>query len=150
MNVTLKKSVSGFTFIEILIAVVLLGIAIAAIVGSNSAFTQQTAQAGQLSTAEFLIEQIRELTALMPVNDPNQPNNISNFVAGSPFNPPIDSQKRPLANFSAYSQVVTMNYVTATNFQQTAVGITDFVGITVKILYKGSEISQTKWIRCVQ
>jgi prepilin-type N-terminal cleavage/methylation domain-containing protein len=140
---------NGFTLIEILIAVVLLGIAIAAIVGSNAAFTQQTAQAGQLSTAEFLIEQIRELTALLP-SDPNQSNNIYSFD-GDVFNPPIDSQQRPLTNFSAYSQTVTVDYVSATNFQQTvADNGSDFVRITVKILYNGSEISQARWIRCVQ
>jgi Tfp pilus assembly protein PilV len=132
-----------------LIAVVLLGIAIAAIVGSNAAFTRQTAQAGELSTAEFLIEQIRELTALMPVNDPNQPSNSIYSFDDDVFNPPIDSQQRPLTNFSAYSQAITVNYVSATNFQQTvADNGSDFVRITVKILYNGSEISQANWIRC--
>lgn len=133
-----------------MLAVVLLGIAIAAIVGSNAAFTQQTAQAGELSTAEFLIEQIRELTALMPVKDPNQAN-ICNSFDNKTFHPPIDSQQRPLANFSAYSQAVTVDYVSATNFQlAVADNTSDFVRITVKILYNGSEISQAKWIRCVQ
>ncbi|MFA6185781.1 MAG: type II secretion system protein [Phycisphaerae bacterium] len=140
---------NGFTLIEILVAVVLLGIAIAAIVGSNAAFSLQTSQAGELSTAEFLIEQIRELTALMPVNDPNQVS-IYGFD-GDTFNPPIDGQRRPLANFSAYSQVVTVDYVNATNFQQiVADNSSDFVRITVKILYNGSEISQAKWIRCIE
>jgi Tfp pilus assembly protein PilV len=132
-----------------LIAVVLLGIAIAAIVGSNAAFTQQTAQAGELSTAEFLIEQIRERTALMPVNDSNQPNNSIYSFDGDVFNPPKDGQGNPLTNFSAYSQVITVNYVSATNFQQAvADNGSDFVRITVKILYNGSEISQANWIRC--
>ena len=149
MSFALKKYGSGFTLIEILVAIVLLGIGIAAIVGSNAAFTQQSAQAGQLSTAEFLIEQIRELTALIPANDPNQASIYS--FDGDTFNPPIDSQQRPLANFSAYSQVVTVDYVSATNFQQiVADNSSDFVGITVKILYNGSEISQAKWIRCVE
>ena len=149
MSFALKNNVGGFTLIEILVAVVLLGIAIAAIVGSNAAFTQQTAQAGELSTAEFLIEQIRELTALMPVSDPNQANIYS--FDGDTFNPPIDSQQRQLVNFSAYSQVVTVDYVSPTNFQQTvADNSSDFVRITVKILYNGSEISQAKWIRCIE
>jgi hypothetical protein len=118
-------------------------------VGSNAAFTQQTAQAGELSTAEFLIEQIRERTALMPVNDPNQPNNSIYSFDGDVFNPPKDGQGNPLTNFAAYSQVVTVDYVSATNFQQTvADNSSDFVRITVKILYNGSVISQTNWIRC--
>jgi len=149
MSFTLKNNAGGFTLIEILVAIVLLGIGIAAIVGSNAAFTQQTSQAGELSTAEFLIEQIRELTALMAVNDPNQAN-ICSFD-GDTFNPPIDSQQRPLANFSAYSQAVTVDYVSATNFQLAVTdNSSDFVRVTVRILYNNSEISQAKWIRCVE
>ncbi len=46
---------------------------------------------------------------------------------------------------------IEVDYVSATNFQQiVADNSSDFAGITVKILYNGSEISQAKWIRSVQ
>jgi type II secretory pathway pseudopilin PulG len=137
------KLVWGFTLVEILIVVVLLGLAMVAIVASNAAFTQATVQAAQLSTAEFLIEQIRELTALLPYND------IDDFD-GAVFNPPIDSQRRQLTDFSDYSQAVTVENVSANNFQQVVADhSSDFVRVTVKIFYNNSEIMNTSWIRSV-
>ncbi len=152
----------GFTLIEILIVVVLLGMAMTAIVASNVAFTQATAQAAQLSTAEFLIEQIRELTTLLPMRDPNTgagfgPEAGETGVAlyddvddfnGMVFNPVIDCQRRQLAGFSGYSQAVTVESVSANNFQQpVADPNSPFVRVTVRILYQNNEITKASWIR---
>ncbi|MDD5135001.1 MAG: type II secretion system protein, partial [Phycisphaerae bacterium] len=103
---------NGFTLVEVLIAVMLLGIAIAAIVGSNSAFTQATAQAGQLSTAEFLSEQIRELTAMVSDIDGLE------ALDGAVYDPVIDSRGRELTGFDGYSQMVTVENVSVNNFEQ--------------------------------
>jgi len=54
----------------VLIAVVLVGLAITALLVANSSFTIANGAGTDLSTAEFLIEQIRELTAMLPVIDP--------------------------------------------------------------------------------
>jgi len=129
----------GFTLIEILIVVVLLGIAMTAIVASNIAFTQATAQAAQLSTAEFLIEQIRELTALLLYND------VDDFN-GAVFNPPIDCQQRQLTDFSDYSQAVTVENLSA-NLQPGPDPNSPFVRVTVRILYQNNEITKASWIR---
>lgn len=129
----------GFTLIEILIVVVLLGMAMAAIVASNVAFTQATAQAAQLSTAEFLIEQIRELTALLLYND------VDDFN-GAVFNPPIDCQQRQLTDFSDYSQAVTVENLSA-NLQPGPDPNSPFVRVTVRILYQNNEITKASWIR---
>ena len=118
----------------------LLGIAIAAIVGSNSAFTQATAQAGQLSTAEFLAEQIRELTAMI--------SDLSGLEAldGAVYDPVIDSQSRQLTGFTGYSQTITVENVSVNNFEQADPG-SDFVRITVRVLYNNSEITKISWVR---
>jgi len=129
----------GFTLIEILIVVVLLGMAMAAIVASNVAFTQATAQAAQLSTAEFLIEQIRELTALLLYDD------VDGFN-GEVFNPPIDCQQRQLTDFSDYSQAVTVENLSA-NLQPGPDPNSPFVRVTVRILYQNNEITKASWIR---
>lgn len=130
----------GFTLVEILAAVMLLGLAIAAIVASNIAYTQATAQAVQLSTAESLIEQIRELMALPLYSDVNGFN-------GTVFNPPIDCQQRQLTDFSDYSQAVTVENLSA-NLQPVGPGPNSpFVRVTVRILYKNGEITRMSWIR---
>ena len=61
---------SGFSLIEVLFAIILVGIAIAAMVAANISFTKASAAGTDLSTAEFLIEQIKELTTLLLVIDP--------------------------------------------------------------------------------
>ncbi|MGB8226792.1 MAG: type II secretion system protein [Sedimentisphaerales bacterium] len=152
----------GFTLIEILAAVMLLGLAIATIVASNIAYTQATAQAVQLSTAEFLVEQIRELTVQLPMRDPNSGtavfgpeeagvalyDDVDDFD-GASFKPPIDCQRKPLTDFSDYRQAVTVENVSDSNFLQTVPDYPsrDFVRVTVRILYKNSEITRMSWIR---
>ena len=154
---------NGFTLVEILVAVVLLALAITAIVASNAAYTQATSQAVQFSTAGFLVEQIRELSALFPMRDPvtgiaffgPEPGEISialyddvDDFDGAVFSPPIDSQRKPLTDFADYSQSVTVQNVSKTNFRQTvADNSSDFVRVTVRIFYKNSEITNTSWIR---
>ena len=64
------KYKNGFSLIEVLIAVLIVGLAIVSLVAANGAFTMANGAGADLSTAEFLFEQIRELTAPLPVIDP--------------------------------------------------------------------------------
>ena len=64
------KYKSGFSLIEVLIAILLIGLAVASLVAANSVFTKANGAGTDLSTAEFIIGQIRELTMLLPVIDP--------------------------------------------------------------------------------
>ncbi len=61
---------NGFSLIEVLIAVILVGLAIASLLAANGSYTRINGAGVVLSTAEFHIEQIRELTILLPVVDP--------------------------------------------------------------------------------
>jgi prepilin-type N-terminal cleavage/methylation domain-containing protein len=161
MITDLRSHEKGFTLIEILIAIVLLGLAVTAIVSSNAAFTQATAQARQLSMAEFLVEQIRELTAILPITDPQSGTDVFgpeeagialyddvDDFDGAVFSPAIDSQRRELTDFSGYSQAVTVENVFTNNFQQVvADGSSDFVRVTIRILYQNNELTKASWIR---
>ncbi len=64
----MKKN--GMTIIEVLMAIILIGVAIASLVAANGLLTKANGFGLDLSTAEFLTEQIRELTTLLPVVDP--------------------------------------------------------------------------------
>ena len=55
---------NGFSLIEVLIAIILTGLAIASLLAANGVFTKAHGAGVNLSTAEFLIEQIKERTAL--------------------------------------------------------------------------------------
>ncbi|MHC4773552.1 MAG: prepilin-type N-terminal cleavage/methylation domain-containing protein [Planctomycetota bacterium] len=58
-----KKRKNGFTLIEALFAAMLLGLVVAALAAASGAFTMANGYGVDLSTAEFLIEEMRELTA---------------------------------------------------------------------------------------
>ncbi len=134
------RNKNAFTLIEVLIAVILVGLAIASLVGANISFTRANGAGADLSTAEFLIEQIRELTAMTSFDD------IDDFD-NSTFSPPINVAGTALTNLAAFSQQVTVENVSASNFEQVVVNPSDFVRITVKIFLNSKEISSDSWIR---
>jgi prepilin-type N-terminal cleavage/methylation domain-containing protein len=175
----MAQSVSpkGFSLIEVLIATVLVGMAIAALVAANGSFSMANVAGADLSTAEFLVEQIRELTTMLPVVDPAVPPGVAVTVlgleAGESFadlvnNPlddvddfdgfdsaslggPISAQGTTLTNLSAFSQQVIVQRVNPSNFDETWSDDHDpssnFVRITVSILENGRPISSASWIR---
>jgi len=152
---------NGFSLVEVLIAVVLVGLAIAALLASNSALTIANSEGAELSTAEFLSEQIRELTAMLNVVDPEtgigtfgpeEPNFISyddvDDFDGAVFSPPISADRSTLNDFSAFTQQVTVENVSASNFELVVVDhSSSFVRVTVRVLLNAREISSACWIR---
>jgi len=152
----------GFSLIEVLIAILLVGLAIASLLVANSSFTKANAAGTDLSTAEFLIEQIRELTVLLPVIDPQTGpstfgpeagETLANYddlddFDGASFSPPINANREVLNDFAAFSQQITVENVNAANFEQ-VVGDhgSVFVRVTVKVFLNSKEISSASWLR---
>ena len=153
----------GFSFVEILISIILVGLSITALVFASNSFTMANGAGADLSTAEFLIEQIRELTTLLPVVDPET--TITTFGAESgestvaayddiddfnnvTFSPPIDAGRNAVTALAAFSQSVTVTNVSQSDFD-TVVGphASSFVKITVGVSINGREISSASWIR---
>ena len=151
----------AFTMLEALFAIFLIAIAVTALIGSNISFTQANAFAVEYSTAEFLAEQVRELTDLLPVIDPETEmgtfgseeaslvdyDDVDDFD-GASFSPPISSARESLAEFSAYTQQVVVENVTSSNLEQVTWDHgSSFVRVTVEVLFNGNEISSASWIR---
>lgn len=170
-------STKGFSLIEVLIATVLVGMAIAALVAANGSFSMANVAGADLSTAEFLVEQIRELTTMLPVVDPavspgaavtvlgleagesfddlvNHPlddvDDFDGFNSAS-LGAPISAQGTTLTNLSAFSQQVTVQKLNPSNFDEVWADdhnpSSNFVRITVSILENGRPISSASWIR---
>jgi len=152
----------GFSLIEVLIAVMLVGLAVTSLMAANGAFTRANGAGTDLSTAEFLIEQIRELTALLPVIDPESETSTFGPEGGetlgtyddlddfdnATFSPPINSERAPLSEVGAFTQQVTVENVSASNFQQVVGDHTsNFVRVTVKIFLNSRQISSARWLR---
>ena len=137
---TAKKVDGGFTLLECLLAVLLVGIAVAALVAANGSFTRVNAAGAELSTAEFLIEQIRERTDLVAYDDVD---GFHNAV----FNPPITADGQILSDFSAYTQTVTVQNVSESNFEQPGGTDSNFIKVTVTVSLSGQNITSASWIR---
>lgn len=138
VNKNSKRAGGGFTLVEAMIATVLLAIAIIALMVSNQAFTQVNSTGIDLSTAEFLIEEVRERTTSLGFNE------LPAF-AGT-YSPPEDVQGNALNAFADFSQQVTVQNVSASDFTVPEAG-SDFVCVTVTILRNGSAINSANWIR---
>ncbi len=152
---------SGFTLIEVLVAIVLLGLAVAALVGANAAFTSANGLGVELSTGEFLIEQIRELTATLPVVDPDAPgltlgpeeatlddyDDVDDFD-GASFCPPVAGDRTTLNDFSAYTQTVQVENVSASDFETVVSDYhSKFVRVTVQAYLNGKLVCSAAWVR---
>lgn len=164
-----SRGSKGFSFVEILIAIILVGLSITALVMASNSFTQANATGADISTAEFLIEQIRERTTLLPLVDPA----VTNWIALGPesgettvasyndvddfdgFNStalgaPIDAAGNLLNELSAFSQRVTVEKVSKTDFDTVRADTdttTPFARVTVRVFLNGREISSASWIR---
>jgi prepilin-type N-terminal cleavage/methylation domain-containing protein len=154
---------NGFSLVEVLVATALVGVAIVALLAANSVFTQNNSAALDLSTAEYLIEQIRELTMLLPVVDPDGGTEFATKEASVsayddvedfdcpdvPFSPPINANRERLTIFADFSQKVTVEKVSSSNFQQVVADtdLSPFVRITVDIYHHGYKLSSESWIR---
>ena len=156
------KNKNGFTLIEVMIAVILVGLAIAALVGANTAFTQANGVGTDLSTAEFLLEQIKELTATLSVIDPETETTTFGPESGETlatyddlddfdnrnFSPPIDASRNTLSNFSSFSQQVIVQNVNPSDFEQVESDhSTKFVRVTAKVYKNSIEICSASWLR---
>jgi len=137
----MKKS--GFSLIEVLIAIILVGLVIASLVAANIVFTRTNAVGTELSTAEFLIEQIRERSVSASYDDLSS---LPHFD-GVTFSPPINSDGQDLTDFAAFSEQITVENVSAQNFEQVVAYDSGFIRITAKVFLNSKEISSTSWIR---
>lgn len=130
----------GFTLIEVMMAVMLIGLAIVSLVASSGAFTRYNAMGVDLSTAEFLIEEIRELTAPVAFADLG--------AYGQTYSPPRDANGDELSDFNVYKQVITIEYANPADLaQQPYTTPSDFRRVTVKILKNNQQITSSSWIR---
>ncbi|MBN1506094.1 MAG: prepilin-type N-terminal cleavage/methylation domain-containing protein [Sedimentisphaerales bacterium] len=156
------RNCKGFSLIEVMIAVVLVGLSITALAVATNSFTQANGVGADLSTAEFLIEQIRELTTLLPVVDPPgmswttfgpEEGSLASYddvddFDNATFSPPINASRGTLNDLAGFTQQVTVQNISATSFDTVATDrSTDFVRITVNIHQGGQLITSTSWIR---
>jgi prepilin-type N-terminal cleavage/methylation domain-containing protein len=140
-NHTMKNG--GFTLIEVLIAILLVGLVIASLVAANGVFTKTNAFGTDLSTAEFLVEQIRERSTVADYDDLYSLEHFDGVI----FSPPINAEGDDLNEFAAFSEQITVENVSQDNFEQVVGSNSGFLRVTVKVFLNSKEISSASWIR---
>jgi len=147
--------------IEVLVATILVGVAIASLIGAKMSFTQANGSAMQLSTAEFLITQVRELTRTLPAVDPDtgtdtfgaEESTLADYddiddLDQQTYNPPIGIDRNELTDYAAYTQQITVQNVNGDNFEQTVSDHdSDFIRITVTVTLNSQPVTSASWIR---
>jgi len=134
----------GFSLIEVLIAIMLVGLAIASLVAANISFTKSNAAGTDLSIAEFLIEQIRERSISVNYDDLYGLEHFDDVT----FSPPISADGESLNDFAAFSEQITVENVSESNFEQVVSNhSSSFVRVTAKVFLNSKEINSASWIR---
>lgn len=155
------RSIKGFSMIEILISIILVGLSITALVVASNSFTMANGAGADLSTAEFLVEQIREMTAMMAVIDPQsgtttfgpEEAGVANYddvddLNGATYSPPIGSNRLVLSDLAGFSQHIVVQNVSQSNFNTVVANhSSNFVRITATVSLNGRQISSASWIR---
>ena len=115
-----------------------------------------------LSTAEFLVEQIREMTTTLPVSEPDETtwttfgpeegspadyDDVDDFD-GATFSPPINANRVALTNYTAFSQTITVENLNATDFDQVVADcMSNFVRVTVQVSRNTRPLCSASWVR---
>lgn len=136
-----RKCKAGLTIIEILIAMMLIGVAVSGLIAANGSLTRLNGAGVELSTAEFLIEQVRERTTSMGFASLLSLNNGA-------YNPPQDASGNELAGYSNYEQQISVKYVS--NNDLTVVvgnGASDYIRVSVDIVRDDRVVSSGSWIK---
>ncbi|NQV33628.1 MAG: prepilin-type N-terminal cleavage/methylation domain-containing protein [Phycisphaeraceae bacterium] len=154
---------SGMTLIEVMVATVLIGIALSAMVGANGYITQVNRAGCDLSVAESLLEHIKEKTEALPVVDPDL--SIVQFATeeadwalyddlddfdGASFCPPIDARGNVLNQWSTFTQQVAVQNVQIDDLTTPVADLaSNFYRVTVTILHEQRPVTSGTWIRCL-
>ena len=133
----------GFSLVEVLVAIILVGLAIASLVAANISFTKANAAGTDLSTAEFPVEQVRERSISVDYDDLNS---LLHFD-GVTFSPPINADGEYLTDFAAFSEQIIVENVSEQNFEQVVGYDSSFIRVSVKVFLNSKEISSAGWIR---
>jgi prepilin-type N-terminal cleavage/methylation domain-containing protein len=166
----------GFTLIEASLATTIVGVGVLAMMQLFAACTSQNQESNHTTTAMLLATNIQETMAGLTLVDPAygvtyfgpEPgqtlasyDDVDDFN-GQTFNPPIDSSRKPIAELSQYSQVVSVWPVYANklssntnpsspDFPQTT--YTGAARVLVRIMYQktpsavANEVYRTSWVR---
>ena len=158
---TKKRSRYGFMLLDALFAVLLISVAIVSLLIASQSVTKINSKGVDISTANYLSQQLRECFATLATIDPQTStlvfgaeedslelyDDVDDFD-GKTFSPPIDIGRKEMPDFSDYTQRVFVENVSTTN-PNTVVAdhSSKLVRIRVEILKQGEVVTKLSWLR---
>ncbi len=162
-----KISRRGFWIVESAVAIAVIGVGVVALVGSQQAWHIQTVASEELATGMRLATEIREMTLLLPANDPITgvstwgvefgeviPQDIDDLddldtaiFADSDGSGPLDATGTVITGMDGWEQQIIVRCVDPFDIAQSvADGTSETVRIEVTVLHNGEEITRLPWI----
>ncbi len=155
----------GFTLPEVALATVIIGMGVVGVMQLTVTCTQTNAAANHQTVALFLANNIQEMLADLPFDDPagtgfgTEELDVSQFDDIDDFNgldttgaAPLDSSRNAISGMDQYAQAVTVTQVNPMNLSSTQSG-SEVRRVTVRILFRErpgmpqTVVYQTSWLR---
>ncbi len=147
---------------ESTIAIAVIGIGVVAVIGSQQAWHIQAVVSDRLATGMRLAIEIRELSLLLPANDPvtgattwgNEvgeimPDDLDDLddLDGFTFSTAIDAAGIEIAGLDGWKQKMTVQCLDPFNvLQVVADGSSDIIQMEVVVTWNDEEITRLSWI----
>jgi len=130
----------GFTLVEALMTILLLGVGLAAVLGAVNLGIRYSGEGTELTQAVFLAQEIRERTLNMDFLD------VAN-LDGVTFSPPVNSHGETITGMSSWSQAVTTSYRSTNDPSITvSAGASNLIYVQVQVSHGGQVCLTTGWL----
>ena len=155
----------GFTLIEASLTIVIVGVGIVSTFELFATLTRQNAASARSTSAMFLANNVQEMLADLPFNDPSgagfgleETGGVTTFDDIDDFhnwksdpNAPLDSLRAELPDLKNFAQRVTVSHVSVDAPTSNQLG-TEAARITVRVFYgwtptnPGQELYKLSWV----
>ena len=167
MKRSTNTSRRGFWIVESAAAIAVIGVGVVALVGSQQAWHIQSVASEELATGMRLATEIREMSLLLPANDPITgtatwgvefgeiiPIDIDDLddlddvqFSDSDGSGPLDASGEIIIGMTGWEQQITVHCVNPFDItQNVADGSSDAIRLEVTVLHDGVEIARLPWI----